>query len=82
MKNKILKAVKMYRIFSFALLLVTISSSFAQAPEPDSGRDAANFIPMRERVQIMQKFWDLEKRERTPDDYAGTRGGHMDHQER
>ena len=61
MKNKILKAEKMFGIFSFALLLVTISSSFAQVPKAGSGRDAPNFIPMWERVKIMQKFWDWKR---------------------
>ena len=56
-----MKAKNIFGIFSFALLLVTVSGSFAQVPEAGSGRDAANFIPMRERVQIMQKFWDWKR---------------------
>ncbi len=46
---------------SLSLLLVTVSITFAQVPEAGSGRDAANFIPMRERVQIMQKIWDWKR---------------------
>ena len=47
--------------FSVSLFLLTVSITFAQLPKPGSGRDAANFIPMRERVRIMQKFWDWKK---------------------
>ena len=70
-------------VWSLSLLLffLPVSITCDQVPIPGSGRDAANFIPMRERVKIMQKFWDWKKRERTSDDNAGTRGGYVDHQE-
>ena len=56
-----MNAKKMIGIFSFALLLATLSSSFAEVPKAGSGLDAANFVPMRERVQIMQRFWEWKK---------------------
>ena len=46
---------------SLSLILLSVSITFAQAPTAGSGRDVANFIPMRERVQIMQKFWDWKR---------------------
>ena len=52
-----MKAEKSLGIISFIMLLVMVSSSYAQMPKPGSGRDAANFIPMRERVKIMENFW-------------------------
>ncbi len=42
--------------FSLSFIVLTVGFAFAQPPETGSGRDAANFMPMRERVQIMQKF--------------------------
>jgi hypothetical protein len=47
--------------FSLSLFLFIVSITFAQVPKTGSGMDAANFIPMRERVQIMQKFWDWKR---------------------
>ena len=44
-----------------SLFLLIVSITCDQVPQQGSGRDAANFIPMRERVQIMQKFWDWKK---------------------
>ncbi len=46
---------------SLALFLVTVGGSFAQVPKPGSGRDVVNFIPMRERVKITEKFWKWKK---------------------
>ena len=46
---------------SLALLFVTVSTSFAQVPKPGSGRDAANFLPMRERAKLMEQFWAWKK---------------------
>ena len=50
-------------VWSLSLLLffLPVSITCDQVPIPGSGRDAANFIPMRERVKIMQKFWDWKK---------------------
>jgi len=48
------------------MLLIMVSSSYAQVPKPGSGRDAANFIPMRERVKLMEKFWAWKKKNVLP----------------
>ncbi len=47
--------------FFLLFILLTGSITFAQVPKAGSGRDTANFIPMRERVQIMQKFWEWKR---------------------
>jgi hypothetical protein len=72
-----MKAKKVFEV----LLFVTVSNSFAQVPKAGSGRDAANFIPMRERVLDHAKVLGLEKRERTSDDTTGTRCGYVDYPE-
>jgi len=46
---------------ALALLALTAGSSTAQVSPPGSGRDAANVIPMRERVRIMERFWAWKK---------------------
>jgi hypothetical protein len=61
MEEKTMKTKNIFGIFSFILLILLGSSFFAQVPKPGSGRDAANFIPMRKRVKIMQKFWDWKR---------------------
>jgi len=45
----------------FAFLALVIGGSLAQVPPPGSGRDAANVIPMRERVRITERFWAWKK---------------------
>jgi hypothetical protein len=56
-----MKSKKNFGLISFIMLLSMICSSYGQVPKPGSGRDAANFIPMRERVKIMEKFWAWKK---------------------
>ena len=41
-------------------MLVTSSDLLAQR-RPNAGQDIQKVIPMRERVQIMQHFWDWKK---------------------
>ena len=53
-------------VLSLPLVILTVSSSFAQAPKAGSGRDAANFVSMRERVKIMQKFWGWKRENLLP----------------
>ena len=47
--------------FSLSLFLSTVNFTYSQVPKPGSGNYAANIIPMRERVKIMQKFWEWKK---------------------
>ncbi len=61
-----MKAKKSFGIILFIMLLIMVSSSYAQVPKPGSGRDAANFIPMRERVKLMEKFWAWKKKNVLP----------------
>ncbi len=49
-----------FTVFVFIIVFLTVSITCDQAPKPDLGRDAA-FISMRERFQIIQKFWDWKK---------------------
>jgi len=49
------------RIITFAIVALMISTTIAQVPKAGSGRDMANFIPMRERVKMMQTFWEWKK---------------------
>jgi hypothetical protein len=53
-------------VLSLVLVVSAVSTSSAQAPKAGSGRDAANFIPMRERVKIMQGFWDWKRENLLP----------------
>lgn len=48
-------------VFSLMLMLLSITSAYAQVPKPGSGRDAAHFIPIRERVRMMSSFWDWKR---------------------
>jgi hypothetical protein len=48
-----MKADKSIVIISCLVLLVIAIGSYAQVLKLGSGRDAANFIPMRDRVKIM-----------------------------
>ena len=43
--------------FGITCLLLLASSAFSQVPQSGSGLDAANFLPTRERVRIMETFW-------------------------
>ena len=56
-----MKARNSFGIVSLAVLLLSTGGSWAQAPKPGSGLDAANFIPMRERVRLMETFWAWKK---------------------
>jgi hypothetical protein len=41
--------------------LTAAGAALAQVPPPGAGRDAANVLPMRERVRLMEKFWAWKK---------------------
>ena len=51
----------------FCLVAVTVISMFVTSSDllaqrgPNAGQDIQKVIPMRERVQIMQHFWDWKK---------------------
>ena len=47
--------------WAFTSLLAIGGSALAEVPKAGSGVDAANVIPMRQRVRIMQQFWDWKK---------------------
>ncbi len=49
------------RICSFALFCVILSNVYAQDTRINPGESAQNIIPMRERVKIMQRWWDWKK---------------------
>ena len=52
--------------FMVALLAINSVMSMAQVPPPGSGRDAAHFIPMRQRVKMMEQFWAWKKQHVLP----------------
>ena len=56
-----MKARNSFGIVALALLLLSTGGSWAQAPKPGSGLDAANFMPTRERVRLMETFWAWKK---------------------
>ena len=43
------------------LLLVVGGNSYAQQTRLNAGQNAQNMMPMRERVQVMQRFWDWKR---------------------
>ena len=49
------------RICSFASLFVILSNVYAQDARINPGESIQNIIPMRERVKIMQRWWDWKK---------------------
>ncbi|MGB3863895.1 MAG: hypothetical protein WBE11_16370 [Candidatus Aminicenantaceae bacterium] len=57
-----MKVGKSIVIVSCVVLLAMAINSYAQVPKSGSGRDAANFISMRERVKMMEKFWAWKKK--------------------
>ena len=45
------------RAVIYVLILSQVSSGYSQDKLSNSGQDIAKYIPMRQRVQIMEGFW-------------------------
>jgi len=50
-----------------AMLIATAPAAGAAGQDRPDGSDAAKIIPMRERVQIMQRFWDWKRENVLPE---------------
>jgi hypothetical protein len=61
-----MEAKRSFGIASLAWLLLSAAGLYTQVPKPGSGMDAAHFIPMRERVKMMEDFWAWKKKRVLP----------------
>jgi hypothetical protein len=61
-----MEAKRKFGMASLAWLLLSAAGLLAQVPKPGSGTDAAHFLPMRERVKMMESFWAWKKKHVLP----------------